>query len=645
MTLVLALASSDAHAQPSARSSPGQASGRDTVFRDPAAEAAPLAGRLDDLVAEGRVSDASARSLAHVIELAANGPRRAGPTPWLDRARHYLELAEAGRDPYLEAGGEITERAYLSPCSELPQGYAIYTPPDYDPARSYPLLVALHGGSTNGNLFLALALGERVAMADYRHRWNTLFAPARTPEWIVVAPDGFGNSMWRYLGERDVLDVIADVEQHYRVDPDRVVLSGLSNGGLGTYNVGLRHAWRFAAVVPMAGAPGWIDYLGGHASPIETRVLEPLSAFTLADNARNTHLHAHHGRQDHGRMQPSLVEALDAHLEVLNVPFVLDWYVAGHDLVGPVNRRDRVFGREAERRRNPRPPEVHLVTGDYRAARMAWVAVTRIEDYPALARVDATATIEGLTITTERARALVVDLSSAPLAPGPLAVAIDGTRLSVGPERGLLRLVRDRDSDAWLIGVPTDGALSKRPGLSGPIPDATYDRLVHVYGTLRPQSIPFLREAAERGARGWLGNLRGVRQPVIADTEVDQATLTTAHLVLYGGPDDNAILARIADRLPIRIEPGAITVGDERHVGRHLGVRFIYPSPLRPDRYVLVQASSDPRAVLQADNLPAFLPDWIIFDAERLPAERTNLAPAGAGPVAAGFFDDAWRLP
>ncbi len=560
--------------------------------------------------------------------------RRAGP--WLERADSYLAEAEAGRDPYLTSGrGQITLRGYRSVISERIQGYAVYVPHDYEPSRRYPLLVALHGGSSNSNLFTALTLGARVPWSAYRRNWWTVHEPVREPQWIVVGPEGFGNSMWRYQGERDVLDVIADVSTHYAVDPDRVVLYGLSNGGLGTFNIGARHAWRFSAVVPLAGAPGWVHYLGGSPSERARRVLNPLSAWSLFENAHNTHFHAHHGRSDPGPMRPRYASALETRARALEVPFELDWYATGHDLVAPVHRLGRIFDREAVRRRVTSPSTVTLVTGDYRAARQHWVEVTRIDDYPSLVRVEARRGEAAVTIRTEgplRAFTLY-DVTARRL-------VVDGVSLTLGEARAAVGIVRGSDG-GWRLGVPQLDV--KRPGLSGPIGDAVMDRMIHVYGT-EGEHADRLREAAERGARGWIDNLRGVHQTVVSDVELTPALIASGHLVLYGSPASNRVLARIADRLPIQIERGGIRVGQARYVGRHLGVRFVYPNPLAPGRYVLVQGASRPASVSAGNRLPAFLPDWVVYDARRLPSRPRNLPTERARHVAAGFFGDRWQL-
>lgn len=597
-------------------------------------EAAERLASVEALRAARAAPEGTLVGLEHLARVAERHRERT-PSPWIGRLDRYLAEAEAGRDPYVtEARGEITVRAYRSALSERLAGYAVYVPPGYDPARRYPLLVALHGGSSNGNLFAALALGARVSFTDYRRYWWTVHAPRLAPEWIVIAPDGFGNSMWRYYGERDALDAIADACARYSVDAERVVLFGLSNGGLGSFNIGTRHAWRFSAVVPLAGAPGWSHYTGGAPSERERRVLEPLSGWSLIENARNTHLHAHHGRTDPGPMRPRYVEELAAHTDVLEVPFTLDWYATGHDLVVPVQRDGRVFDEEAERRRDPSPASVTLVTGDYRAARQHWVEVTRIDDYPSIVAVEARREAARIVVSTRGSlRALRLHEVRA------REVVIDGARVPLEGATGAVDLVRGEGG--WRVGAPR--ARGKRPGVSGPLGDALYEPLLHVYGTggERPH---LLREAAERGARGFFENLHDVVQPVVADTDVTDAQLAGAHVVLYGSPRSNTVLARIADRLPIRVAADGVSVGAQRYGGAHVGVRFLYPSPFGAGRYVIVQAAARSEAVAAGHRLPAFLPDWVVYDARRLPARPGNLPTARSRHVAAGFFDDAWRL-
>jgi hypothetical protein len=209
-----------------------------------------------------------------------------------------------------------------------------------------------------------------------------------------------------------------------------------------------------------------------------------------------------------------------------------------------------------------------------------------------------------------------------------------------------VNVARDEPGGAWRLGFPNEpeGTLVKRPGLSGPLTDAYYTRMVHVYGTRDAEHTDALRRAAQRGAQGWPVWLWRFEQEVVADTDVTDELMRDATVVLYGTAGDNAVLERMRERLPIRIEEDAVVVGEQRHTGRDVGVRFIYPNPLAPERYVMVQGGVTTDAVGAGHKLPDFLPDYLVYDRETT-RSRSRLATGPNRPVALGFFDRHWRLP
>lgn len=562
---------------------------------------------------------------------------------WRARGLRYLERLEQGVDPYPLERGKIVNRGYRSVISPELQGYAVYVPPDYDPSRRYPLYLCLHGGSSNGNLFLGVVLGNNLDWLSYNEHLYDDFEPRWTPDWIVVAPTGFGQVMWRWMGEKDVLDVLADVQRNYSVDDERIVLAGVSNGGVGTYTIGMRHAWRFSQVQAMAGAPSWLQYLGNRMTETERREAQRLSGIHLAENSVNTVFRYYHGRSDTGPMRPHYVEEFTRHLRSLgDVPVRETWYDAGHDILYRVTRHGRVYEQLEDVRRPSHPEEVRVVTGDYRANRQHWLQIDRIAGYPQLAEARGRVADGRLTLTTEHATALSLHVTDLPEA-DPLAIEVDGREVYSGPRAALgHRLYLRRDAEGWALGFPPDGRV-KRPGLSGPITDAYYGRMVHVYGTQRPEDTDDLRDAAERGARGWPLWAWNVGQEVVADTAVTEAMMKSAHVVLYGTAGSNAVLERIAGALPIRVEADAIVVGDQRHEGAHVGVRFIHPNPLAPSRYVIVQAGTSTSIVDNGNKLPEFVGDWVVYDRRTVQGQQRRVQ----GPnrtLAEGHFDDAWRL-
>lgn len=565
---------------------------------------------------------------------------------WRSQADAYLKAIERGEDPYKKERGRIVSRGYVSPISTRIQGYTVYVPPNYSEEKTYPLMVMLHGGSSNGNLFLGVVLGNNMNWKEYDfHLWDS-YEPRWSPDWIVVAPDGYGQILWRYMGEQDVLDVIDDVALHYRVDPDRIALGGLSNGGVGAYAIGSRHASRFSVVQAIAGAPSWLQYSGEtQVKEIEAKLMRPWSAMDLYENWVNTDFRYYHGDRDPGPMRPAYVHALDATLARSDVPHRGKWFEAGHDLLYLVHRHGKVYQELEPVRRKRSPGDVRVVTGDYRAPRQHWLEVTRIARYPELATLKASAQQGVLTVTTANVAAFAIDLRDVPETGASLKVEVDGREVFSGQRSELghrVHLVRTEPTEPWRLGFPDDSGLRKRPKLSGPMSDAYYDRMVHVYGTGRPENAKMLRELSQKGARGWPLWPWSIEQEVIADTEVTQAIRDSAHLVLYGTPGDNRELDSIMESLPIRVEGDAVVAGDQRFTGKGLGTRFIYPNPKAQARYVIVLSGPTVDGVRRGHNLPDFVPDYVIYDASST-TERPRLVPKKL-PLARGFFDARWQL-
>jgi predicted esterase len=156
-------------------------------------------------------------------------------------ASAVLDAVEAGREPFATRHGDF-RKAYRSAVDETLQPYRVYVPGAYDGSKSAPLLVALHGMG-----------GDENSMFD-SYNSGALKREAERVGFVVAAPKGRDTaSMYRGSAERDVLDVIAEMQRDYKIDPNRIYLMGHSMGGYGTWSVAIAHPDVFAAVGPISG--------------------------------------------------------------------------------------------------------------------------------------------------------------------------------------------------------------------------------------------------------------------------------------------------------------------------------------------------------------------------------------------------------
>ncbi len=119
-------------------------------------------------------------------------------------------------------------------------GYSLYVPEYASPERAMPLVVALHGGSGNGRDFLWT--WQRAA----RSHGALLAAPTATgPTWALMGEDTDTPNLLRILGE---------IGAQWRIDPARILLTGMSDGGTFAYVTGLETASPFTHLAPVAAA-------------------------------------------------------------------------------------------------------------------------------------------------------------------------------------------------------------------------------------------------------------------------------------------------------------------------------------------------------------------------------------------------------
>jgi len=117
-------------------------------------------------------------------------------------------------------------------------GFSMYVPEDYTPDRAWPLVMALHGGSGDGRGFL----------------WSWL-RDARGLGAILVAPTATGRT-WALMGEDtdtpNLARIFDGVRGRWNIDPSKLLLTGMSDGGTFAYVTGLQQGSPFTHLAPVA---------------------------------------------------------------------------------------------------------------------------------------------------------------------------------------------------------------------------------------------------------------------------------------------------------------------------------------------------------------------------------------------------------
>lgn len=207
-------------------------------------------------------------------------------------------------DKPVSSNDQLVRVSYQSTLDDQEKDFFLYLPKGYgdQPEKKWPVLMFLHGDGERGNskdeLDYVLIHGPLYeAWAQKRELPFVMISPQlpmfgrdtpersylvdRNPDWIPrrqtegapergeVSKPSFpmagaapvqADSMFR-LGppngwekvEEDLVAILDQVLSDYKVDPDRVYLSGLSYGGFGTWYMASKHPELFAAINPIVG--------------------------------------------------------------------------------------------------------------------------------------------------------------------------------------------------------------------------------------------------------------------------------------------------------------------------------------------------------------------------------------------------------
>ncbi len=150
----------------------------------------------------------------------------------------------AAEPPKPEPGKQLPQK--LDRVVKVTLKYLLYLPEDYAQKDAWPLLLFLHGAGERGDDL------DRVKV----HGPPKLIAAGKQFPLVCVSPQCPANRWWQ---SEDLTALVDEILEKYKVDKDRVYVTGLSMGGFGTWSLAAATPERFAALVPICGGgdPIW----------------------------------------------------------------------------------------------------------------------------------------------------------------------------------------------------------------------------------------------------------------------------------------------------------------------------------------------------------------------------------------------------
>ncbi len=558
----------------------------------------------------------------------------------LDRAKQLRD----GKTPWTTATGLIV-RGYVSKIDGSVQPYGLVVPPSYQAGAAHRqrLDFWFHGrGETLSEL----------NFIDGRQRQPGEFTPR---DAFVLHPYGRYCNANKLAGEIDLFEALDHVRRQYSIDENRIVVRGFSMGGAACWQFAVHYSGLWAAAAPGAGFSETPDFLKVFQNEslkptwYEQKLWHMYDCTDYAVNLFNCPTVAYSGELDKQKQAADMMaRALATEgIELVHVigPKTAHSYHA--EAKAEINRRIDAF---VSRGRNPVPRQVRFTTWTLRYNQMLWITLDGLEQHWERARVDADITgPASVKLATQNVSALTLSMP-----PGlcPLDITrrpvleIDGQSIEATPvlsDRSWITHTRKTDRGWSIVASNDDGTLRKRHGLQGPIDDAFMDRFLMVRPTGKPMHEKvgaWAKSEMDHAIEHWRRQFRGVA-PTKDDRDVTDVDIASSNLVLWGDPSSNAILAKIADKLPIRWTDRELKIGSEVFASDHHAPILIYPNPLNPNRYVVLNSGFTFREYDYLNNARQVpkLPDFAVVDIHFPP---TSKSPGGI--VAAAFFDEQWRV-
>ncbi len=565
-----------------------------------------------------------------------------------------LEALAAGRTPWLEQTG-LVPRGYQSKIDGSIQPFGMVVPESFQknlPWR-WRLDCWFHGR------------GEKMTELDFIHQRQTSPGEFTPQDTLVLHPYGRYCNGSRFAGETDFFEALDTVKRDYRIDEDRIIVRGFSLGGAACWHIATHHAWQWCAANPGAGfseTEQFLNFFQGEKLqpwPWERKLWNLYDSTVVAGNLFNCPTVAYSGELDKQKQAADLMAAA-LKKEGMELTHIIGPKTAhNYELVAKqrvAQAMDAIAKRGRDSVRN-----LHFETPTLKYNRTAWIEIESLEQHWRKAIVTGTIEEGNLRIGLANVTAFSVRFLA-----GMLPERL-GRKFSIivfnesGEEKidsGYYEAEIGHSSDAsldWSFTRREDGrwtsrsdsplaqGLRKKHNLQGPIDDAFMDSFIFVRPTGKAANEKaglWAKAEMERAMEHWRRHFRGDAR-VKDDTAITEDDIKSANLILWGDPSSNSLIAKTAGQFPIAWSGSEIKAGTKTFPAADHALICIYPNPLNPERYLVLNSSFTFREYDYLNNARQTpkLPDWAVIDLNQAPNARTP-----GGIAAADFFGEKWEL-
>lgn len=520
--------------------------------------------------------------------------------------------------------------------------------------------------------------------------------PLPAPGVVMIHPFGRYCNANKLAGEIDTLEAIQHAQREYGIDPRRIAIRGFSMGGAAAWHLAVHYPDRWFAATPGAGFSETPEFLRVFQDEtlepawFEQKLWQYYDCPVWVRNLRMLPTIAYSGALDKQKQAADAMARASWALPE-GERFELTHLVApdtGHQIApaerAEIERRLDIL----DARRSPAPPRhVSFTTTTLRYPGAHWITIEALREHWVPSTIHGRLADDSIVLTVEpgvQQFSIHFDTDALPAHVDTLQVAIHEADTSApvasqaipapnGPRPANSRvatpvvggsmewpdsLLVNRSSDhSWHARFrrvadhwervsplePPAPGLRKRHQLQGPIDDAFLGPFLFVRPSgagYHPTTDAWVEAELQHALQQWARQMRGEVR-IKASADVTAEDLRRYHLVLWGDPRSNPTIAQVLGQLPLRWDENTVRVGDREFPGGAHVPLMIYPNPLAPEKYVVLNSSFTYREYDYLNNARQVpkLPDWAVIDITTAANARWP------GRIAdADFFDEQWQL-
>ena len=544
----------------------------------------------------------------------------------LQQGHQRADQLLAGNAPWTKQTGVVV-RGYVSKIDRTVQPYGLVIPASYK----------FNGTDKHRLDFWFHGRGENLSEVNFLNDRSKNIGPISPANTIVLHPYGRYCNANKLAGEIDSFEALDQVKHQYRVDPDRIAVRGFSMGGAACWQFAVHYADQWFAANPGAGFAETPEFLrvfqSEKLSPTwyEQILWRMYDCPGYAANLAHLPTIAYSGDMDKQK-QAADIMAKAFEREGMTLLHIIGPMTAHRIHPDSAKIIEAKLAEWAEKGIDHSPSSVQLVTFTLQYNRMHWLTIDGMKQQWEEARIVVKPTGDELVATTKNISGFTVY----PPKNLPQKIRIDsGAVLDVPADGSFVQ-----EGNQWKAGHLS--GLRKKHGLQGPIDDALMDSFMFVKpsAACRSEAIDkWVRAEFDHATTHWRRQMRG-DAVVKLDGEITSEDIAHSNLVLWGDSQANSIVAKIADKLPIRWNKDAVAVGDQMFDAAHHVPIAICPNPLNPEKYIVLNSGFTYREYDYLNNARQVpkLPDWAVIDVRVPPNSRFP------GKVAdADFFNEQWQ--